>query len=227
MTTRVPFLARLAPGAREGASGVRAALPSRFAPAEAVEAQVEQHPIAKAPDAFAESAPAVVRLRPGAPEAMETLAERAAPRPKPAFERILARPQRDPMPMSISVPLSVPAIQPIAAGRQADPDHEPAPSVMAAAHAEPARASVAVPAAAPRPRARVEVRPPLRESTVAQRSEAPRAEASPAVVHVSIDRIDLRVPAPPPPERPAAAARSRGATMPLADYLRRREGRST
>lgn len=67
-----------------------------------------------------------------------------------------------------------------------------------------------------------EIRPPLSDNTVAQRFSAQRPEA-PAIVHVTIDRIDVRMPAAaqasqqPTPKPRAASA------VALGDYLRQRD----
>jgi|JI10StandDraft_1071094.scaffolds.fasta_scaffold1529676_2 hypothetical protein len=60
---------------------------------------------------------------------------------------------------------------------------------------------------------------PLRIEAIAERQ--PRAAGEPPIVHVTIDRIDVRLPAgdaaPSPRERRPRAA---GAVAPLSDYLR-------
>ena len=70
--------------------------------------------------------------------------------------------------------------------------------------------------------AHIAARPPLRDSVIEQRVAARRTSAPP-VVHVTIDRIDVRVPPAPPAPRPAARPRSAASATPLADYLRQRD----
>lgn len=63
---------------------------------------------------------------------------------------------------------------------------------------------------------------PLRQSVIDQRMPAPVQQQQPTVVHVTIDRIDVRAPATaPPPQRPAAKPRADTSAIPLADYLRK------
>lgn len=66
-----------------------------------------------------------------------------------------------------------------------------------------------------------EIRPPLRESTVAQRAAPPRTAMAP-VVHVTIDRIDVRVPSPVATVQPSSPAKRAASTLPLDEYLRQR-----
>jgi hypothetical protein len=75
--------------------------------------------------------------------------------------------------------------------------------------------------AAPGPPAAITPATPLRESSLPVRPE--QLADAPLVVHVSIDRIEVRAPAPQPRSEPAPAKRG-PATQPLADYLRQRAG---
>jgi hypothetical protein len=89
------------------------------------------------------------------------------------------------------------------------------------ASADPAQAHTLVPDDRAAARAS---RAPLREATLARRVSMPRDE--PPVIHVTIDRIDVRAPA--APARPAAQrsrAQQQQPSVSLADYLRGR-GRS-
>lgn len=73
-------------------------------------------------------------------------------------------------------------------------------------------------------RAAPEVHAPLRESTVAQRAGQLRTEAE-TVVQVTIDRIDVRLPAPPAAERSSGSKARSGPKVSLSDYLRQRDRR--
>jgi hypothetical protein len=67
----------------------------------------------------------------------------------------------------------------------------------------------------------VDARAPLRESTVAQRSTAQRGE-TPAVVHVTIDRVDVRTPGTATPSRLSPKPRA-SSTVSLSEYLHQRD----
>jgi len=68
----------------------------------------------------------------------------------------------------------------------------------------------------------VAVRSPLRESTVAQRAAPARGE-TPTIVHVTIDRVDVRAP-PAPAFTPSLNQKPRAmSTVSLSDYLRQRD----
>lgn len=72
-------------------------------------------------------------------------------------------------------------------------------------------------------RQQTDTRPPLRDIAVAQRAASLRAEA-PAVVHVTIDRIDVRAPGTAAPSERRLNPKPRTAsTVSLSDYLRQHE----
>jgi hypothetical protein len=78
--------------------------------------------------------------------------------------------------------------------------------------------------AAGRPKPSSAVRPaaaaPLRTQTLQRAQRAAKPDAAP-VVHVTIDRIDVRVPAPAESSAPARKPRPASTVAPLADYLRK------
>jgi len=85
-------------------------------------------------------------------------------------------------------------------------------------------AAVAMPVApTPRTMTSAPTVSPLREEALRERAQPPRAEPAP-IVHVTIDRIDVRLPAPPAPLPSPRRARPASAVPPLADYLRGRSG---
>jgi hypothetical protein len=65
---------------------------------------------------------------------------------------------------------------------------------------------------------------PLRAQALQQAARAQRADAAP-VVHVTIDRIDVRVPAPASAPAPTRKPRAASTAAPLGDYLRASGGR--
>lgn len=227
--TPLPFLQRLAPAAQGGLHAARAALPARFAPAEGSGMQgpaLSTAASAAMPTARATADP------PAAPAPRAPLHHAAAPAPAPRHAVAATEPARqptlaaNPLPQARARtpraawtaetrPLAGPP--PRAGNLQASPAAPvwPIPRPTGSS-AEPVgvqpRGATALLAAA---------RPPLSPETVARRA-GPRAAEAP-VVHVTIDRLDVRLPAAaPPPVRPAAP---RGpATLPLADYLRQRRG---
>jgi len=234
------FFERLAPGARQASPAVRAALPPRFAPGDSAGALSEE-----AKD---------VAARPGEP-ARQRQGDVAAAAPPQAErrseERLLSAPlaqSRRPSladapdksrPQSAAHPLdpAVLGIKDAAGNVHAEAPSRPLQRGIAArvAEADPPRAASrsietsiestdasfdasAWPAA--------EIQAPLSEAAVAQRAAPARAEA-PTVVHVNIDRVDVRMPVA-PAAAPKLTPKPRGAsTVSLGDYLRQRDrGRS-
>jgi hypothetical protein len=221
--TTVPFLQRLAPAVTQAPSAVRAALPPRFAPQSVVEAE----PIAAAAPAASMAAK---------PLPAQPVERHSAEAPAPTGPRTL--PQHD------AATVAVRAVQPTHAtpvaaapgtGRREAPSNATEPSAPPLARAGLASTEPALP---PRPAAmagepaRVQrspepahstpFQPPLSPATLAQRT-LPQAAPTPPVIHVTIDRLDVRLPA--PATAPKAAPKPRTTTtLPLADYLRQRRG---
>lgn len=229
------FLARLAPASREAAPSVRAALPSRFAPGEGTEPLTEQ--LVETPAPGSGAAPQEVAVATPSAKSPALAAEPAAPRAasKPVSTQGMA--WLDPQGPR-AAPAEVPSRRAAGTprGNQAEPaSAQPGPlsrtaQAMATQREPQAPPQRPEPDSAPKMAAdpwadssgpAVDVRPPLRESTVAQRAPSLRAEAQP-VVQVTIDRIDVRVPPQPLPER-RPNPRSRNApTVSLSEYLRQR-----
>lgn len=234
-TSSLRFLARLAPASREAAPSVRAALPSRFAPGEGAEPLTEQ--LVETPAQGSRAAPQEVSVATPSAKSRALAAEPAAPRaaPKPVSMQGMA--WLDPQGLR-AASAEAPSLQ--AAGMPRGNPTGPAPAqpgplsraAQAVAtqrepQAPPQRSEPdSAPKAAADPwadhsRPATDMRPPLRESTVAQRAHSRRAE-TPRVVQVTIDRVDVRVPPPPLLER-RSNPRSRNApTVSLSEYLRQR-----
>jgi hypothetical protein len=230
----IRFLERLAPAATTTGAQVYAPAPPRFAPwTPELQPDEEQVSVPAAPDReTSDQSPSRVtpamNVRPTAAAAVERArssivvaaprsdSNRAAPPEQSnALTSVIARDST----MNVSATPSpaasgAPAASSVAAPRaSASRSRSPALSVIASApprsEAELSDAAVA--------------RPPLRERTVAQVSAQPRAERQP-VVHVTIDRIEVRSPA----ARPAASAAPKSkprtpSSKALGDYLRERD----
>ncbi len=97
---------------------------------------------------------------------------------------------------------------------QINPDHTPASQ---APHPSAATPLPTLPAAARNPA------PPLRAQALQQAARTQQADAAP-VVHVTIDRIDVRLPAPTSDPAPARKARPASTLAPLGEYLRAHNG---
>lgn len=236
--TSLPFLARLARAARGSVPSVRAALPSRFeskGPADATpteqafEAPADdgraQRPVPE-PAGPASDAASPVAASPApwaAPEAAVALHAMARPDPR-ALRVCAAEVTRAPAGDAPS-------------GRSPAPSPPPGPRGPAAGPASPARQEsrdasreasgkpslkVAPEPFAQSARPAVEVRPPLRESTVAQRAASPRAEPQ-DVVQVTIDRIDVHLPPAGTTERRASSRARAAPAVSLGEYLRQRD----
>jgi hypothetical protein len=102
----------------------------------------------------------------------------------------------------------------------ATPEKRSAPALPAPAVPSPTREAIAAPSRGPAPTAARTSAAPLSAHAVAARV-ATRAESRP-VVHVTIDRVDVRVPAAAERSKPSAR-RSPSASPSLSDYLRARQ----
>ena len=234
-TSSLRFLARLAPASREAAPSVRAALPSRFAPGEGVEPLTGQLVETPAPGSWA--APQEVAVATPSARSPALAAEPAAPqatsKPVPMQGVAWFEPQG-----LRAAPAEAPSLRVAGTprGNQAEPASAQPDPLSRAAQAVAAQREPQAPNQRPEPvsapkmaadpwtdssRPAVDVRPPLRESTVAQRAPSLRAEAQP-VVQVTIDRIDVRVPPQPLPERQPNPRSRNAPTISLSEYLRQR-----
>jgi hypothetical protein len=226
MTATVRFLERLTPRARQE-SAVRAALPPRFAPAPAeatldheVPAASDQHSPPPAPEHVAPPLPRVEH----AP---------AAPAPIPAWPALVLPERSARAPVASArpeLPFGSEPVAPAAPSGDARADvsmrvehthrvtHEPASPARGRARApsgaEP-RAVRVVSAPAPP----VPPRAPLRETVREQRPLPAKSEA-PTVVHVTIDHLEVRVPAGSALPRQTPKRRGGSPTLSLGDYLR-------
>lgn len=229
MTAPVPFLQRLAPAFREGAHAARPVLAPRFAPVDRGEPLATALPPSSGPlipppfDALPVVMPLVTKLdRPeGAQANARPMRRDDDPRytPRPAARAVAPQDSTAPV-----VPRD--AITPVlpTAART-----DPTPAPIAHRHVDPAGDRPAPPplpeAAAPAaalPAPRLAPTPgPLSAAALAQR---PLAAPAPPVIHVTIDRLDVRLPTPAPAPAAVAAPRRAAATLPLADYLRQRRG---
>jgi hypothetical protein len=224
-TAPMRFLERLAPGAR--AAIVRAALPSRFAPRAAPEPLAEQ---AFNPQVEGRTAASSAELPP-APRA-----EHVAPSVGVSAAPVTLHFRRAPATSSDSEPVRSPAravseiptaLTPTTIARVASMASPPQSLRGARERTSTARPEVTLhasgPIAAREPLpAPADVRPPLRESALAGR--AARHSEAPDVVHVTIDRIDVRMPAAARPAQRRDSKPRATSTVALGDYLRRRDG---
>lgn len=233
MTAQVPFLQRLSPAFRGGAHAARPALAPRFAPADRM-APLEHRVSTSTRPERPPSIDALPTAMPLVPK--QDYADRRQTDRRPGHQdddlpaaRHAAAPAAAQRAKSVDAPVlpgAAPASVPAAAVRRDTP-----PTPTAQRHVEPVGAGPAplpAPDATP-PRAAALPAPqpfatpgPLSAATLAQR---PTAAPPPPVIHVTIDRLDVRLPAPAPAPAAVTASRRTAATLPLADYLRqRREG---
>jgi hypothetical protein len=215
------FLRRLAPPPRAGdRSRATPLLRSRFAegaPLRSAPAVVDERPLVAEPDTAEAAAPvsAAVSLRPAVSDAAMAPARQAVAMPQasaadvPRIERSVA-PRR-----------------PNAAANLAASDEPPPARSPAIAHrSSPARARAdavgvndpASPQARFAPRAALPVARPLSQRAIDAR--VPVAAPMRPVIHVTIDRIDVRAPVAPPRAAEPAKPRHVAPSVPLADYLR-------
>ncbi|WP_321796819.1 hypothetical protein [Caballeronia sp. J97] len=203
------FFQRLAPGARTQ-NAVRPVLTPRG-----------MEPHATLPDADTErSMPPLRAIAPaGAPDSPAP-DRMAAERETPPSDSVAAHAPRSVAPIPTRPQHDDPPAQPRTASRPytvtgvmhaGEPAVEPMPAPVSGA-TPPARAAHTRAPAAPAPER------PLSAAALAQRMLPAAREAT--VVHVTIDRIDVRAPAATPAPRPQAKPRATPA-MSLADYLRR------
>ncbi|HEY4304630.1 MAG TPA: hypothetical protein VGM82_09195 [Gemmatimonadaceae bacterium] len=229
MAPRVPFLQQLAPAAQRGGAFVRAAVPSRFAPqtsglevssttvgAEAAEsskardaddARVAMRPLSRSTN---EVSNAVVSRteREHANEGVTAplvSTERDANVTMISHERVVERtPIQTQIVISQQSPVSEPIRDLITAEKRPSDEKRADSPIIRTPLASPPNATV---------------RPPLREHVREQRIAAP-AEASPTIVQVTIDRIDVRAAATSAStERATQKARS-SSWKSLGDYLK-------
>jgi hypothetical protein len=235
LSSSLPFLARLAPAALSAAPSVRAALPSRFDSKGSAETLVEQVVETPAEDRRP-ARPAPSAAEP-ASEAVSPTVTATAPSVTPkqmavmqTVARLDPREQRVSIADTPQVPAGASPLSPGAAPLPpVDSPGSPASFTRYSPREEPSRLPSGKPSLTASPegfaqwsRPAVDVPPPLRESTVAQRATSDRAERQ-DVVHVTIDRIDLRLPSAGTPEH-RANPRTRPATsVSLGDYLRQRD----
>jgi len=233
MSGAIRFLEQLAPAAATAGAHVYAPVPPRFAPfASELQPDEEQRSVPAAPDAEVQSSSrqSAPRVTPTIDVAAPTTA--AAERTRsPEVSR--SDSARGAVPAHASAPVAAAHATPMNASATPLPLASPAwaASSMAAPRiggSRPRNAAPSVIESAPsRRKAEAShtavVRPPLRERTVAQVSAPPRSEPHP-VVHVTIDRIEVRAPA----ARPAASAGPKSkprtpSSKSLSDYLRERD----
>jgi hypothetical protein len=230
MTVNVPFLQRLAPAFRDGTHAARPVLGPRFAPAEALAPAPSRPAVPAAPPLGArthagplvpeqqldgtppQAIPAPRNDRPDDTTPLRPTAVRPALRPGVA-ETLPAAVHRPAVALPTGrVDAAVPPVVRPSVPTAASPA-KAAPPDLTAQH---------VPAALPVP----ETPAPtglLSPATLAQRMPAPPPPAAP-VIHVTIDRLDVRLPTPAPAPAAVIAPRRAAATLPLADYLRQRRG---
>lgn len=220
------FLERLVPSTHGAGSGVRAALAPRFAPRTGSQdtrgepdrdALAAGHPSPQ--HAFAATPSQVAPQQAGGPSSNDAF---TPPVPMARTPSTPGRGNDNPPPASISkaaapVAGSASSAASDATESGATPWHTSQLPLRQrdtqGVHAAPASAQPGLP----------QVAPPLSESTLAQRIAPARTAETPTVVHVTIDRIDVRTPSATAAQaRPQAKPRAASA-MSLGDYLRQRD----
>jgi hypothetical protein len=226
----VRFLEQLMPSGLDTLAAVRAALPARFAPPGFTTHPGDENAIGEVGD--------IARAERGVPPTDVRARDEAHSRGaiKPAAPLPPVAPPR--------WPLGAAALSPDAAGGRGGESHSDAPRAPDGIQGSPSPMVAATPIAAPSPRSHssaeiavgrtaasagtmtrgettAAARAPLRAQTRAHR--AALSGEQPTIVHVTIDRIDVRAPAASAPsERPAPKKRS-GLSQSLSDYLRQRD----
>lgn len=218
---RMDFLRRLHPGHADSPAAARLERAPRWAMGREAGRQAQAAPLAaRAPAEETHTTPAdaclpqpavteVARTHTTAPAAIVVV---APPRSHPVH--LLAADPRTPKPVaSPAGPRAAQTVEPLQAAP--DPSRPPAYELP-----RPGR-ETAVAAGQPKPGVAVRPAPaaPLRTQTLQQAQRPAKPDAAP-VVHVTIDRIDVRVPAPADPSAPARKPRPTSTVAPLADYLR-------
>lgn len=222
---RPNFFERLAPGARMASPAVRALLPPRFGSSQLVSSQDDEgflpSPQVSEREGGTSAAVAFVpreaRPREAATETRGVPAEvsavpTGAPRDLPRAVRasppeFVQRPKANNDAASPSPPLmSAPAEHAPTAERR-----EPLPPALERIVHSRTFVELAKPA--------LEVRPPLREATIAERSTASNDRPA-TIVEVTIDRVDVHVPSPIASSGPKPTPKPRAPSLALGDYLR-------
>lgn len=237
MTPAPRFFARLAPWAGQGQGSVRAAVTPRFAAPEVGDGRwaVGADPIAT-PEGVNEPA-----IGGGVDVDSETTRRSDSARER-QHQTALSKERRDGVGLESELPLptapvvDVPSPMKIRGAVHDDSPHAPPKAASPASDAQtiPGKTIVERITLVESPDRRespvkpdreflpaaMAARGPLRPESVAHRASPPRA-SSPTVVEITIDRIDVRVPAASATARPA---KTRAApTQSLADYLRHRD----
>lgn len=230
------FLRSLAPRNLDGKSSAVAALPSRFE----IDRPLRSMPVPSMPSATSDDAgtqPEVVLSPPSplaAPEEIEGDSNVERRLARAVVDRPLEHAQRKPQ---VHVPSETSRSPIVAASsmmrRVSDtpatprerssisaPEIRSAPVVPAPPVPSPVREAIAAPARVPAPSATRTSAAPLSPHAVAARV-TPRTDSRP-IVHVTIDRVDVRVPASAERSKPSAR-RSPSASPSLSDYLRARQ----
>jgi hypothetical protein len=221
------FLRQLFPGHTEPPSAARLDVPPRFA---SLRIPVEANLPPGTPAAQAATRP------PATPAGQSHGAHvdshvadpmpQSGPPPHPPRPRLPAHESQVAQPAGLDTPPRVPALptptSPAPLASRLSNPVPPARTGGAPIAREPA--AIAMPAApTPQSIASAPTLSPLREEALRERAQPPRAEPAP-IVHVTIDRIDVRLPAPPVPLPSPRRARPASGVPPLADYLRGRSG---
>lgn len=218
------FLRRLYPGHADSPAAARLeraprwATAGRHAPIAPLYALPAADPVHASPADAGMAPPAMPQSGPTEPE--RTRAEAAAKLvATPPHLHEMRLPSPDPRaPKNLASPAGPRAAQPVRPVQAAaDPSRPPAFQ-----QPRPGRETAAV-AGQTKPIGAVRPAPgptaPLRAQTLQQAPRPAKPDAAP-VVHVTIDRIDVRLPAPANASAPASKARPASAVAPLADYLR-------
>ncbi len=223
---RMDFLRRLYPGHADSPAAARLERAPCWATGREAGRQAQAAPLsARAPAEEASASPADAGLPPPAmPQPAVTEAARTHTT-APAAMVDVAPPRSHPVPLPTPEPReSKPADSPAdTRAAQADGPLQAAtqPSGPPAFELPTSAREAAVVAAQGKPGTALRPAPaaPLRTQTLQQAQRAAKPEAAP-VVHVTIDRIDVRVPAPANASAPARKPRPASTVAPLADYLR-------
>jgi hypothetical protein len=217
----VDYLRRLHPSRSEPVGAARLDVPPRFAPGDAQPAEPAGEPLQTIPAAAGGPQPQGPRPQP-VPVPASTA--RSTARVEPHQERVapletrqvietlspLTRVARPPAASALPMPAAMRTLP-------------PAPVLAVAPAAAPPQpqdtiSGFAPPAPPPPPGASLEA--PLRVEALRDRVPTGSAADPAPVLHVTIDRIDVRLPPAPASAAPARKPRPSSAVAPLADYLR-------